>query len=85
MFYELKTLDPLGTSPWKRSTEEALNGTFDGDIDIFAQIVSVMDPGVQYADSEANTVMISENTVIATVETVADNAEIGIPNLLPDG
>jgi hypothetical protein len=85
MFYELNTWDPLGTTPWKRSTVEALNGTFDGDIDVFAQIVSVMDPGAQYADSEANTVMVSENTVMATVETVADVAEIGIPNLLPDG
>lgn len=65
MFYELNTWDPLGTTPWKRSTDEALNGTFDGDIDVFAQITSVMDPGAQYADSEANIVMINENMVIA--------------------
>lgn len=85
MFYELNTWDPLGTTPWKRSVEENLNGTFDSEIDILAAITSVMDPDAQFADSEANTVMIDENTVIATVQTVAEIAKIGIPNLLPDG
>lgn len=85
MFYELNTWDPLGTTPWKRSTEEPINGTFDGDIDILAQITSVIDPDAQFADNDAKTVMINANTIMANVETVAEVAEIGIPNLLPDG
>lgn len=85
MFYELNTWDPLGNTPWKRSTDENLNGTFDADIDIMAQITTVMDPDAQFANSEANTIMTNDSTVIATVETVADFANIGIPNLLPDG
>ncbi|WDK20854.1 kinetoplastid membrane protein 11 [Colletotrichum graminicola] len=29
MFYELNTWDPLGSSPWKRSNDDALKGKFD--------------------------------------------------------
>lgn len=85
MFYEMNSKDPFGSSPWKRSLDEPLNGTFDGDLDILAEITSVMDPDAQYADSRANTIMVNENTVIAKVETVSEVSKISIPNLLPDG
>jgi hypothetical protein len=44
MFYELNTWDPAGTTPWKRSTDDPLNGTFDGSLNQFAEITLLMDP-----------------------------------------
>ncbi|KAJ6439023.1 Lipase 1 [Purpureocillium lavendulum] len=48
MFYELNSWDPLGTTPWKRSNDDPLNGTFNGQQEIYAQITLLMDPDANF-------------------------------------
>lgn len=91
MFYELNTFDPLGTTPWKRSSSGPLNGTFDGAIDALAQITLFVDPSATLAEKDN----VQDNTVtgfsVPANRKVADttNTELSgrfeIPNILPDG
>jgi hypothetical protein len=91
MFYELNTLDPLGNSPWKRTNDDPLNGTFQGDTNVFAQIVEVVDTGVQFAQQDdigdADATAENDLTVNSTRLDALESADVGIqiPNLLPDG
>lgn len=86
MFYELNSLDPAGTNPWKRSTNGELQGTFLGDLDIYAQITQLMDPQVQFKEPAVDT-----NNPPGATFLEMDNGtnsallDIEIPNLLPDG
>ena len=92
MFYEMNTFDPLGTTPWKRSTSESINGTFDGAIDALAQITLFVDPSATLAEKDK----IQGNTLTGfnvpaqanSDKKVADTTNKGIieiPNILPDG
>lgn len=54
MFYELNTADVLGNSPWKRTSAGELNWTFHGQLDIFAQISTLVDPNVQFINPATN-------------------------------
>lgn len=76
MFYELNTWDPAGTTPWKRSNDDPLNGTFEADLDIFAQITQVLDPNATFSNPEANS---------ASSDSSFREDAIQLPNLLPDG
>jgi hypothetical protein len=91
MFYELNTWDPFGTTPWKRDTDEPLEGTFKGDTNIFAQIVEVVDPDADFAegdeigDASTQSALSTTGVNSTTINAADDDIGIQIPNLLPDG
>lgn len=111
MFYELNTWDPQGATPWKRTGGDPLNGTFSGEIDVFAQITEKLDPDATFANPEANSTTgdISDssastansgaklansglstsnpasNSTLNSRDVPADDDEVQVPNLLPDG
>jgi hypothetical protein len=95
MFYELNTFDPLGTTPWKRSSSGPLNGTFDGSIDALAQITLFVDPSAtlsEKANVDDNTLTpfsvgteIKSNTKPADTSNKDLSGRFEIPNILPDG
>lgn len=85
MFYELNTLDPTGSSSWKRNVESHPNKSFAGDQNLFAQITLILDP-----DAELVHEIKIEMTTAASVNIAAvgdeEEPEVGdLPNLLPDG
>jgi hypothetical protein len=84
MFYELNSFDPLGSTPWKRTTNSELNGTFAGSLDIFAQITLLMDKDAQYKIPEAN-VSSAEPPAAPGIVSNLDLGDIEIPSILPDG
>ena len=85
MFYELNTLDPFGTNPWKRSTDDPLNGTFEGKLDIFASITLLVDPDAELTYEK----LVEEDTtaggVFAEFSNKAEAADFQVPDILPDG
>lgn len=91
MFYELNTLDPMGSSPWKRSVRNSMNGTFDGSLDVLAEITLLVDPHAKLAHEP----FINDTKTAAgifdevSVDRINDNDHqphsIEIPNILPDG
>lgn len=89
MFYELNTWDPFGTNPWKRSTNGDLDTTFIGNLDIYAQITTLVDPGATFKEDTIDT----NTTGDATIAMTHFDAEVGavlleeveVPNILPDG
>lgn len=87
MFYELNSRDPLGSSPWKRSTEGPLNGTFEGSLDQFAQITLLIDPNADFTNEDK----IDPATKAAKIQSqmqsdlAVQELDIEVPNLLPDG
>ncbi|KAK2007905.1 kinetoplastid membrane protein 11 [Colletotrichum eremochloae] len=88
MFYELNTWDPFGSSPWKRSNDDALQGTFDGEQDIMAQVTLLLEPDAELAhqdrvegDASAASVSASSKNDNFTIAA----SEIQIPSFLPDG
>ncbi|KAK2029623.1 hypothetical protein LX32DRAFT_588194 [Colletotrichum zoysiae] len=88
MFYELNTWDPFGSSPWKRSNDDALNGTFDGEQDILAQITLLLEPDAELAhqdriEGDASTASVPAPADNDTVTTAA--LDIQVPSFLPDG
>jgi hypothetical protein len=87
MFYELNSWDPLGTTPWRRSSSGPLNGTLDGQLDIYAEIALLMDPNIRFAEQEGNQTVTSPT--IQPPKEVSDpeigGIDIEIPNILPDG
>ena len=88
MFYELNTWDPLGSTPWKRTNDDPLNGTFDGELDIFAQITLLMDPNAEFTQLEGNTTLTPATNTTQTGDV--SHLEVNIPeiqvsDLLPDG
>ncbi len=82
MFYELNSWDVLGLSPWKRSNDDPLKGTFDGDQEILAQITLMMDEQAKFTQEEANTgsFVAAKNAALAS-----SSFNVQVPNLLPDG
>lgn len=87
MFYELNSRDPLGSSPWKRSTEGPLNGTFEGSLDQFAQITLLMDPNADFTNEDK--IESATQSVPAEAQTKSSSStqalDVEVPNLLPDG
>ena len=81
MFYELNTWDPFGSTPWKRSNDGPLQGTFDGDQDIFAQITLISDPDAHFSHGAIQ----STAQLKVDVEATADVNIAEVPNILPDG
>lgn len=90
MFYELNTWDPFGTNPWKRSTNGDLDTTFIGNLDIYAQITTLMDPGATFkvdtidTDTASNTTNAMKQAHFDAEVGVMVMAEVEIPNILPD-
>ncbi|GKT51238.1 uncharacterized protein ColSpa_11419 [Colletotrichum spaethianum] len=88
MFYELNTWDPLGSSPWKRSNDDALQGTFDGEQDILAQVTLLLEPDAELAhqnriEGDVSTTSIPAPADNNTFTTAA--LDIQVPSFLPDG
>ncbi|OAR01499.1 hypothetical protein LLEC1_05006 [Akanthomyces lecanii] len=82
MFYELNSWDVLGFSPWKRSNDDPLEGTFDGDQEILAQITLLMDEGAKFTQEQANTRSFA---AVKNAALASSNFNVQVPNLLPDG
>jgi hypothetical protein len=88
MFYELNTWDPFGNTPWKRTTDDSLNGTFEGDHNVFAQITLVTDPDATFAqqnDIEGASTSIQTVAAATADDDVDDEDGIIVNNWLPDG
>lgn len=87
MFYELNSQDPLGSSPWKRTNTEYYNGTFEGDVNIFAQITEVLAPDSAFSNPEAGSESTDTAFKSASVLLAEDDGldNFPIPNVLPDG
>lgn len=92
MFYELNSRDPLGDSPWKRSNNDLVNGTFEGDINIFAQITEVLAPDSSFSNPGAgaestDAAFKSDSVLLAANETAfqLDSTSVPVPNIVPDG
>ncbi|RYP40844.1 hypothetical protein DL769_011705 [Monosporascus sp. CRB-8-3] len=89
MFYEMKSKDWLGDTPFKRNTDGSANGTFYGDINVFADITTRLDPNATFKLEDS--VETETDTETAAVFQEVQNAEdedelaIEIPNILPDG
>ncbi|RYP70471.1 hypothetical protein DL769_004960 [Monosporascus sp. CRB-8-3] len=84
MFYEMNTADPLGNTPWKRSSHEELQGTFAGDLDIFAQITMMMDPEAELVQGDkVETDNTADPTGAVFIETQGEG--IQVEKFLPDG
>nr|UMZ45336.1 hypothetical protein [Paramyrothecium sp.] len=65
MFYELNSWDPLGNTPRKRSNDDPLNDTFQGNVNIFAEITLLADPKAELVhkdkvEGEASTAEIAQ-------------------------
>lgn len=54
MFYELDTLDPYGTNPWKRSDNVAVDGTFDATLNELALLQLLADPNAILASQASS-------------------------------
>ncbi|KAL5359299.1 Spherulation-specific family 4-domain-containing protein [Aspergillus floccosus] len=62
MFYELNTLDPYGTNPWKRSDNVAVDGTFNATLNELALLQLLADP---------NAILISQASSKTTESTLS--------------
>jgi hypothetical protein len=84
MFYELDTLDPWGSNPWKRNTDGVADGTVEAYQNQLAQLSLLADPDAKLnLPDGAQTAQVSAfHAEMATADTMT-TAEI--PNLLPDG
>ena len=84
MFYELDTLDPLGSNPWKRSTDGVADGTVEGYQNQLAQLTLLADPDVKLnlPDGVQSAQVSALHVEVATADQAA---EFEIPNVLPDG
>lgn len=80
MFYELNIYDPAGHYPAKRNTDGVPDGTFEGEMQQFAQITLLIDPDATLADEDA----VVSSTAMSRIKTQS-LAKLEIPNLLPDG
>ncbi len=86
MFYELNTSDPLGASPWKRSTDGPMNGTFNGDIDTLVQAMLLAYPDAQLVfPGDGSTSSSGSVTAAADMKVGSSVSDFEIPNLVPDG
>lgn len=95
MFYELNTFDPLGDTPFNRTTDSELQGTFMGDLNVYAQITRLMDPESRFRApsvdaGEQPTPDQGQVAVAASSQEAAENDDPNlrkreIPNVMPDG
>lgn len=84
MFYEWRTFDLFGSSPYKRSVDEFHTSTFAGDMNAFAHAVDFL---TDETSTYRHDFLVEEDE-----DTVGANSLIGdvlgwvpIPNMLPDG
>lgn len=54
MFYELNTYDWKGNTPWKRSPQLPAEGTFEGNMDLYASLVLLADSDAKLRGNEAH-------------------------------
>lgn len=88
MFYELDTFDPSGNTPWKRSSDAVMNGTFEGEVAVLAQITGVADPDAQLAQQDLVNNATAAAAILGSILTdgeVEHKAFQEVPNILPDG
>jgi hypothetical protein len=93
MFYELDFTDPFGASPWKRSEDPHLNGTFGGDLNMFRMVTEAWDPNIKLRQEEL--IKDDDAARVEAFNAQFSNAtgdlkallDLGFewPNLLPDG
>lgn len=87
MFYELNSWDPFGSTPWKLSNDDPLNGTFNGEQQVFAQITLLLDPNATFSQQEANNaapklaIQSNRTRPVQDLEIPA----VQVPSLLPGG
>jgi hypothetical protein len=81
MFYELDIMDPMGNTIYKRNDEPSPPGTFQGDLDLYAQIALILDPTATFRAYDGSA------PVAANIKVAEDVAALQgfLPRLLPDG
>ncbi|KAK2811108.1 hypothetical protein FQN50_002444 [Emmonsiellopsis sp. PD_5] len=87
MFYELSTFDFSGSSPWKRSNGDPLNGTFEGSLDVLAQVTLLVDPNADLVHENLVEGKSTAGGIFSEFSSEINKAalDIQVPNLLPDG
>lgn len=86
MFYEYNTKDPYGTTPFKRSEDDAALGTFEGDLAGFGELNLILDPDAQFTSGAQISSAKSSSHLVAAVDgSPLDTLRQLIPNPLPDG
>lgn len=86
MFFNLHTLDPLGTSPWKRSTDTEQKATFEGQADLLAYLTSKLDPeAIQRGENDRPLSRRQSPARRADASALVERADMEVPKLLPDG
>lgn len=91
MFYEMDSLDPKGTSPWKRIVESAYVDTFEGSVNQFAEIAYGLDPGVKLSAASfvSDTSPATTNSLLAvskvSLMSTSENTKRTVSKWLPDG
>lgn len=83
LFYQLSSLDPYGSNPWKRSVDSPAKGTFEGDLGEFGMLSLKIDPDALFTNEQQ---VEGAKVSLAKIEAVDSTAEAGsILNPLPDG
>jgi hypothetical protein len=87
LFYKLNSLDFLGEGPFKRSEGSAAEGTYEGDLSEFVQLMLKLDPDSQFTlEQHTEDVQAASHTGTAKIEALENAAAAGsILNPLPDG
>ena len=92
MFYELNTLDPYGTNPWKRSDKFAMDGTFAATLNELARLQLLADPDAKLAThnsskSTQSTISLTEadHTLFNTTTLSASDSSMEVLSVLFDG
>ncbi|KAL4891313.1 fibronectin type III domain protein [Aspergillus ambiguus] len=84
MFYELKTTDWAGNNPWKRSYNPIFEGTFEGDVNILADALLVVDPDATLKQEALVNSMSTMSVDVLSAELASTDA-IQARSILPDG
>ena len=81
MFYEMNTRDPMGATPWKRSNRDSSKSSFEGSVNIMAQITMLLDPDASLTQEH----LVEAGAQNSVLITNATESGIQIPSFLPDG
>lgn len=89
MFYKLNTIDVFGTQPWKRSPVDHGNGTFGGDMNMFARATDFVEQGADFRHESPieDSPEVVGNPAMASAGDLPDLTDLNdlVSTFLPDG